>query len=69
MAEVQIKNPKNIEYKDIKKEITQNADCITCVLTYPNGFVLTMEQHADEIKVDTNRPLIKNDDGTYSIPE
>lgn len=67
--EMEIKNPKNCNWIDVKKEITQTADCITTVLTYPNGFVMTTVQHAGEIKIDTNRPLINNGDGTFSIPE
>lgn len=69
MQNLQIKNPKNLDFDSIKKNIIQTAGCITTTLTYPNGFVITMVQTADEIKVSSNRPLIDNGDGTMSIPE
>lgn len=69
MVELTIKNTLNCDFDSIKKEITQTADRITSVFTYPNGFVLTTVQHAGEVHISSNIPLINNGDGTYSIPE
>lgn len=69
MQNINIKNPQNCDFNSIKKEITQTADGITTILTYPNGFVMKMIQTADGVNVQTSRPLIDNGDGTYVIPE
>lgn len=54
---------------EIKSE-TKIVDGVTYSrFEYPNGFVLETEQTAEEINVKTNRPLIDNGDGTYSIPK
>lgn len=69
MPNITIKNPVNCDFNSVKKIITQTADGITSVLTYPNGFVLTMVQCAGEVTVSSSTPLIDNGDGTFSIPE
>lgn len=69
MGNVTILQPKNCKFEDIKHDTKQTAEKIIDIATYPNGFVLTMEQTADEIHVSSNRPLIKIDDSTYQIPE
>lgn len=56
---------KNLD--EIKKEITQTANCIHNVSTYPNGVILDITQYHDKIIVKCNYELIKNVDGTYSI--
>lgn len=69
MQNLEIKNPKGLDLNSIQKDIIQTSDCITTTMTYPNGFILTMVQTAEEVKVSSNRPLIDNGDGTLSIPE
>ncbi|OSB16701.1 hypothetical protein B2H94_10950 [Clostridium sporogenes] len=69
MTDMKIKSPKNCNSSDIKREIVQAGDCVKAICTYPNGFVLETIMQSDEITVNTNRPLIDNGDGTYSIPE
>ena len=69
MGNVTILQPKNCNFEDIKHNITQTDEKIIDIATYPNGFILTMEQTAGEIKVSSNRPLIKVDETTYQIPE
>lgn len=69
MDDVTILHPKNCKLEDIKHNITQTAGKIIDIATYPNGFVLTMEQTAGEIHISSNRPLVKLDDSTYQIPE
>lgn len=68
MENVTILQPKNCKFEDIKHDIIQTDEKIIDIATYPNGFVLTMEQTAGEVKVSSNRPLIKIDDQTYQIP-
>ena len=69
MGKVTILQPKNCKFEDIKHDTKHTAEKITDIATYPNGFVLTMEQTAEEVKVSSNRPLIKIDDQTYQIPD
>lgn len=69
MGNVTILQPKNCNFEDIKHNITQTDEKIIDIATYPNGFILTMEQTAGEINVSSNRPLIKVDETTYQIPE
>lgn len=69
MANMTLLQPKNCKFEDIKHNITQTAGKIIDVATYPNGFILTMEQNANGIQISSNRPLIKIDETTYQIPE
>lgn len=69
MKDVKILQPKNCKFEDIKHDIKQEAEKITDTAICPNGFILTMEQTAGEIKVSSNKPLIKIDDLTYQIPD
>ncbi len=69
MGNVTILQPKNCKFEDIKHDIKQTAEQIIDIATYPNGFVLTMEQTAEGVNVSSNKPLIKIDDSTYQIPE
>lgn len=69
MKNVQILQPKNCKFEDIKHEITQSADKVIDIATYPNGFVLRMEQTADGVNVSSSKPLIKIDESTFQIPE
>ncbi len=69
MSNTTILQPKNCKFEDIKHDIKQTAEKTIDIATYPNGFVLTMEQTADEIHISSNRPLIKIDDSTYQIPD
>ena len=69
MESVTILQPNNCKFEDIKHDITQTAESIVDVATYPNGFILTMNQTVGSIEVTSNRPLIKIDDSTYRIPD
>lgn len=69
MAEMNILQPKNCNFEDIKHNITQTEEKIIDVVTYPNGFILTMEETAGEIRISSNKPLIKIDESTYQIPD
>lgn len=52
---------------DVKKEITQTPEYIINKSTYPNGFIIEMTQYSDRIEVKSNKELIDNGDGTYSV--
>lgn len=69
MENVQILQPDNCAFSDIKHEIVQTEDCIIDTATYPNGFVLKMTQKADSVLVQSSRPLIKISDSVYKIPD
>lgn len=66
---VTINTPYNIEFKDIKKEISKSDSFVRNISTYPNGLVIDMTQYADKIIVKSNRELIDNGDGTFTAPE
>lgn len=69
MQRLIIHNPKNCDLSKIDKKTTMTSDSITVVLTYPNGFVLTNHMTASTSQITTNRPLLLNPDGSYSIPD
>lgn len=69
MAEINILQPKDCNFDEIQHQITQSANQIIDIATYPNGFVVKLVSTAGEIKVETNRPLIKIDETTYQIPD
>lgn len=69
MSEVRILQPKNCNFDEIQHQITQSDNQVTDVATYPNGFVLKLVSTADEVKVESNQPLIKIDETTYQIPD
>ena len=55
------------DFKQINHEFIQTADCIKQTSTYPNGFVLKTTQYSDRVKLETNKELIDNGDGSYSV--
>ncbi len=69
MSKLQILQPKNCKFEDIKHEIKQSAGEIVDIATYPNGFILKTISTPEEVRVSSNRPLIKLDESTYQIPE
>lgn len=69
MENIEIRQPKNCQFSDIKHDFTQTAECIVDTATYPNGFVLKTTQKADEVSIWTNRPLIQISETVYQIPE
>ena len=69
MQEIKILQPKNCKFDEIKHDIQPSGNKIIDTATYPNGFVLRMEQTADGVNISSNRPLIKIDESTYQIPE
>jgi hypothetical protein len=58
------------DFKEIKHENINVAPNCTCMRsTYPNGFIMDMEEYADKIVLKTNRELIDNGNGTLSVSE
>lgn len=58
------------DFKDIKHEkISMDSGCICMRSTYPNGFIVDVEEYADKIILKTNRELINNGNGTFSVSE
>lgn len=56
-------------FSDIEIETKESYGVITNKSKYPNGFVLEMEQRSGFIIIKTNKPLIDNGDGTFTVPE
>lgn len=66
-GEFKILTPFVDNFDDVKKEITQSSDCVKNVSHYPNGFTVEFTQYANKIEVKSNKELINNGDGTYSV--
>lgn len=65
-GQVKLVTPHVNSMDEIKKDIVQTADCIKARLTYPNGLILDIEQHADKISIKTNQK-ITNTNGTITF--
>lgn len=69
MPKITILQPKNCDFSKIQHDFTQTAEQIIDIATYPNGFVLKTITTAEEVKIESSKPLIKIDDVTYQIPD
>lgn len=57
-----------IDFSEIQQNIIEEStERIIRESIYPNGFAIKMEQTADAIIFYTNKELIQNDDGSYSV--
>lgn len=66
-SDFKILTPFDIDFNDIKKEITQTAEYIRNLSTYPNGLILDTLQYPDKIIIKSNKELVDNGDGTISV--
>lgn len=66
-TEAKIHTPFCSNLNEIINEFTQTPECIQTISKYPNGFVIEMNQYADMIIVKTNKRLLANQDGTFSV--
>ncbi len=66
-GDIKINTPFCTNFNDIKREITQTPECIKSKSTYPNGFTIKSVQYADKIEITTNKELIDNGDGSFSV--
>ena len=58
------------DFKEIKHEnISVAPDCICMRSTYPNGFIVDVEEYADSIIIRTNRELIDGGNGAFNVSE
>lgn len=64
-----IKTPGNHTLNDIVKNIKSDENIIINDSLYPDGFKIKMTQLANKIIITTNKELIKNSDGSYSIKD
>jgi len=56
------------DFQEIKQEILKRTpECIHRRSTYPNGFILEVEQYSSKIIIRTNWELIANTDGSFSV--
>ena len=55
-------------HDDVKHETLKHSpDCIHLRSTYPNGFIIEMEQYTGKTIIRTNWELSDNGDGTISV--
>ena len=66
---ITVKTPKINDLSDIKKSFEQTADCIKSHYEYPNGLILDVEQHPDQIIYISNKRIILLEDGTLGFEE
>lgn len=67
-GEVKILTPFCSDLNQIKYEvISHTPDCIHSISTYPNGFVIESFTYSNKVIHKTNKPLVKNPDGTFSV--
>lgn len=67
---VNISTPFCSNMDEIKQEIiSRSVDCNHVRSTYPNGFVVEMIQLSDKIIVETNRELIDNGNGNFTVSD
>lgn len=64
-----IKTPGNHSFDDITKHLKSDGEITINHSLYPNGFEIRMTQLPKKIIITTNKELIKNDDGSYSISD
>ena len=64
-----IKTPGSHTLNDINKNIGSDGEIIINHSLYPNGFEIKMTQLADKIIITTNKELVKNSNGSYSIKD
>lgn len=57
------------DMSQVKTESAQTPTKITMRATYPNGVILDITQEATKSTIYSNRQLIQNEDGSYTIPE
>lgn len=69
MPKISIKLPNGYAEKDIKRTVTQEDGSITLTMNYPNGFEITTTAVGDTVNVVTNKPLIDDGNGTFTISE
>ena len=60
--------PNGCSSEEIKKSVTIEGNTIKTVLTYPNGFVLTVLYENGIFNVSSNGELIDLGNGFYQIP-
>lgn len=65
-GEINILTPFVEKFDDIKKDITQTADCIINKSTYPNGVYIEVYQYSDRVVYKCNKEFIDNGDGTFT---
>lgn len=55
---------------DIKEEIiSRSVDCTHMRMTYPNGFIVEIIQLADKTIFESNRELIDNGNGHFTVSD
>lgn len=67
-GQVKILTPFCRNVSEINNEvISHTPDCIHQISTYPNGFVIESIVYSNKAIYKTNKPLVKNPDGTFSV--
>ncbi|MCU5129347.1 hypothetical protein ACRS8Y_01830 [Bacillus paranthracis] len=67
-GEIKINTNFGIDFSEIQQNtIEHSSERIIQESIYPNGFAIKFEQEADSIIIHTNKELIAETDGSYSI--
>lgn len=67
-GEFNINTPFCKDLSQVKTEtISQTPECIHFKSEYPNGFIIEYLEYADKIIFKTNKPLVKNANGSYDV--
>jgi hypothetical protein len=70
MKHISFKFPNDEHPKVIKRTINNTNENTSVTITYENGFELTTYlDNNGAAHVDTNKPLINNGDGTFTVSE
>lgn len=67
--EMKILQPKNCDFSKVKHDIIQEPDKIIDTITYPNGFVLVLEESVGLVNVKPSKPLIQVSENVFQIPD
>lgn len=68
-GELKIYTPGVANFQEIRKEILlQSPERTVTKSTYPNGFVIQIDQDAHSFLITCNHPLIDNGDGSFTAP-
>ena len=68
-GDLRILTPGVASMADVKNELIEHSqDRIVRKSIYPNGFEIVFEQQNQVVFLHCNRPLVKNEDGSFTAP-
>ncbi len=65
---INIETPFCKNFADVQQEtISKSVDCVHMRSTYPNGFIVETITLTDRIIIETNRELLNNGEGHFTV--